>query len=168
MQNILKAIGRRRTALGFGVHSPFAFRFITEVLCPPRRYGYYAYERTGTDAVARLAVRLMAYFNPASIACSVSDKNWLEALLGIASLVVPAAEITHGQADMLIIDTATEPADLSKCRHRGHTLIIGRHAAATAATIAPGRGKMIFTNDSDIAVVAALPHLPFTVYHLTL
>lgn len=29
---------------GFGVHSPFAFRFITETLHCPAPYGYYAYE----------------------------------------------------------------------------------------------------------------------------
>lgn len=168
MQALLKALGRRRTALGFGVHSPFAFRFITEVLRPPRCYGYYAYDEIGKDLVARLAVRLMAYFNPSTIAYSIADKDKLRALRDIASMVVPEVRRTSGAADMLILDTSEVIADISEHSHSGHIFIIGRNAAASAATIKPMKGIMIFTNDSDIAVVVALPHLPHTVYHLTL
>ncbi len=167
MQALLKAFSRRRTALGFGVHSPFAFRFITEVLRPPRRYGYYAYGRIGNDSLARLAVRLLAALNPTTVAFEVADKNRLEALRNIVAMVAPQARISRKEPQMLFIDAYTATVDLG-ARKPCHMLIFGRHAAATAATIAPEKGKMVFTNDSDIAVVAALPHLPFTVFHLTL
>lgn len=41
MLNPLKWLNRARHSKGFGVHSPFAFSFITETLCPPKGYAYY-------------------------------------------------------------------------------------------------------------------------------
>lgn len=167
MQALLKAFCRRRTALGFGVHSPFAFRFITEVLRPPRHYAYYAYERIGNDSIARLAVRLLAAFNPSAVAFEVSEKARLKALRNIVDMVVPQAHTGNKNPEMLFIDTDTGIVDLSG-REPCHMLIFGPNAMDTAASIARTKGKMIFTNDKDIAVVAALPHLPFTTYHLSL
>ena len=43
LKNIGSAISRYQASKGFGVHSPFAFSFITNVL--DERYGYYCYER---------------------------------------------------------------------------------------------------------------------------
>lgn len=42
--NPLKVPAMLRHSLGFGVHSPFAFGFILDVLRLPRKYGYYAYD----------------------------------------------------------------------------------------------------------------------------
>lgn len=59
-----------RTAKGFGVHSPFAYHFITRVL--RERLPYYDFERLpeveGAIATryARLLYRLTDYFSPAS------------------------------------------------------------------------------------------------------
>lgn len=42
--NLWKEYLRWRHSKGFGVHSPYAYRFITDVL-NPGRYGYYAYNQ---------------------------------------------------------------------------------------------------------------------------
>ena len=39
---------RKRHARGFGVHSPFAYRFVTDVI-HPGRYGYYAFDEIDDD-----------------------------------------------------------------------------------------------------------------------
>ncbi|MDE6279962.1 MAG: hypothetical protein K2M05_08305, partial [Paramuribaculum sp.] len=41
MFNLLKWLNRARHSKGFGVHSPFAFSFITETLRQPKGYAYY-------------------------------------------------------------------------------------------------------------------------------
>ena len=43
LKHIGSALSRYQTGKGFGVHSPFAFGFITDVL--DEKYGYYSYER---------------------------------------------------------------------------------------------------------------------------
>lgn len=80
------ALDRYRRSKGYGIHSPFAFRFILKVL--RERSGYYAYQtiRDGRNLAlvrmveegissrkvlsnknARLIFRVVNYFNPASI-----------------------------------------------------------------------------------------------------
>lgn len=50
---------------GFGVHSPFAFRFITEVL--RSSVGYYAYEQIGTSKDFRRLYRIILDLAPAAV-----------------------------------------------------------------------------------------------------
>ena len=46
---------------GFGIHSPFAYRFITEALNPSRGYRYYA-EDYAEDRTRRIVARLEGFF----------------------------------------------------------------------------------------------------------
>lgn len=50
---------------GFGIHSPFAYRFITETL--HQEHGYYAYRRLSTDN-ERLVFRISLAIRPATVA----------------------------------------------------------------------------------------------------
>lgn len=50
---------------GFGVHSPFAFRFITEVLRSSG--GYYAYEQIGASEASRRLYRIILDLAPAAV-----------------------------------------------------------------------------------------------------
>lgn len=75
--DLVKWPARYRRSKGFGVHSPFAFRFITDVL-RERSCGYYAYapiERKASELRrgsadferARLICRLAAFFDPREV-----------------------------------------------------------------------------------------------------
>lgn len=55
-----------RTGLGFGVHSPFAFEFIRNVLRNPHRF--YAFRKEITEADQRLLFRVVNHFNPVVVA----------------------------------------------------------------------------------------------------
>lgn len=57
---------RLRHRRGFGIHSPFAFRFITEVLNPPRGYRYYAEENVRSSD-ERLLARMKGFFGINSV-----------------------------------------------------------------------------------------------------
>ena len=49
---------RWRHSRGFGVHSPFAFRLVTEAIRPPRRYAYYAELEPGMTPLERTGYRI--------------------------------------------------------------------------------------------------------------
>lgn len=69
---------RLRHTYGFGVHSPFAFRLVKDVVRPGRAYSWYGYEdidaavnsrRTGirVERQAKMFLRLLAFLNPKSL-----------------------------------------------------------------------------------------------------
>ena len=57
--------GRIRASRGFGIHSPFAYSFVTDVLFSPN--GYYAYAEIGPDDHARRLYRVLVALAPATI-----------------------------------------------------------------------------------------------------
>lgn len=152
MQTLLKPLLRWRSARGFGIHSPFAYRFVTQVLHPQGIYGWYAY-RIAADTRFRLAVRLLAYFNPSSVALSVGTAD-SATYLKIIQAVCPQAKISkNGPAAFYITDSEPLPATSG--------LIVGKHTPEllekAQKSLAHG---MTFHNGRSIAAVAALPHLP--------
>lgn len=155
MQALLKRFARKRHSLGFGIHSPFAYRFITEVLCPPRCYAYYAYKQTGRDRRMRLLVRLLAFFSPASVRiCSESDGDRMRAI--VAAVLPHAASDSGADCDFIAADSG----DIAALMPR-NALIFGPQTPAILAGIQAALPYgMTFSNGHDCAVVAALPHLP--------
>lgn len=88
---------------GFGVHSPFAYRMVREVLRPGRVYAYYAYKSLPAGEL-RLLYRIMVALQPASV-CVCASGVRREALERLAALAVPSAVPVDGaQADMVIVD----------------------------------------------------------------
>jgi|GEM_PF-5885015 len=76
LTRILTAPLRYYRSCGFGVHSPYAFRFVREVVrCPFPRYGYYAYgeirriclEAGVSPSRGYRFYRLLVFANPAAI-----------------------------------------------------------------------------------------------------
>lgn len=147
METLLKAIKHRWRSCGFGIHSPFAYHFVTEVLCLSPAYTYYAYALT-SDRHMRLLVRLLAFFNPASVCIRLGNPR--EAA-GIVRAVVPSAAVLSDSAEFTITDMPLAVP--------GNALVLGREAVAALAAL-PMEHGMIFSNGRDCAVVAALPHLP--------
>lgn len=161
MQALLKSLARRRHSSGFGIHSPFAYRFITEVLCQPGEYGYYAYAVSGRDKRLRLLVRLLAFFNPASVRIDLSyGADKVEALV---REVVSHAAVNAGEPDFIISDK--EMSGFMPC----NALILGYDAAAVLES---ARGAlehgMTFFDGHDCAVVVALQYLPRQDFELKL
>lgn len=71
--NPITWIRERRTAKGFGVHSPFAYRFILEVLFQP--CGYYAYDFLPDSESVRRLYRILLYFSPSEVDYKGADDN---------------------------------------------------------------------------------------------
>lgn len=142
---------RYRCSGGFGVHSPFAYSFITDVL-RERRYGYYAYE-TVKGGRMRLWFRLACRFQPSTVAAHGADRR---ELLHVASLASPGCRAADAGAQLRYEESAE---DVTVCR--GETLMLGHVSADDLRrlfdTIDYG---MCFANNSGMAVIVAHPGLP--------
>lgn len=170
---LARAYKRWRHGRGFGVHSPYAFRMVTDVLRLPSSYFYYAYTDIARERVrlrapislneALLIFRLAVEFAPARVA--VFARNPLHNLLrAIVRLAAPQARITDKAdgADMVIAFDPL-PAPLAPETHA--YLACGALVHADTRAAAGGFGH-IYRSRSR-AVVAARAHLPFQVFEIS-
>lgn len=113
---------RWRHTRGFGVHSPFAYRLVTEVVRPPRGYAYYAEFRPGMNRGERIFYRLGVFLRNCGIpqAARISQaltpdasrrraerlRRWLADLGKPLILERPAPEETHA-VESAMGDSAT-------------------------------------------------------------
>lgn len=96
-RNLLRLRHRR----GYGIHSPWVFTLVTEVVYAERGYSYYAYGRLPQaegwrQKDLRMLLRLSNHFQPRSISlCGVADEvgQWLHAGCRQAALTRTASDI---------------------------------------------------------------------------
>lgn len=95
---IFRNIKRRWRAKGHGVHSPFAYRFITEILALDSIYGYYEYDNIATRDIdaktsrwlrlicrlkARYADRLIIVDDDFNMAGNVDPEEFTDKIIAI-------------------------------------------------------------------------------------
>ncbi len=149
---------RLRHSRGFGIHSPFAYRFITEVLNQP--YAYYAYDSLPLHP-QRLIYRVALSFGPGAAYCC-APPQYEKA----ARMALPA----KGEIKFVLIDMETaEEKQWQKALQyfNAGTPIMALNAADSpriAAAIAAMRTGMTFTNAAGTTIAVPFPHLPL--HHL--
>lgn len=157
MQAFLKPfrsyLRRKRQSAGFGVHSPFAFRFITEVL--NQRLPFYCYDTLTAAGHMRTVFRICLALKPRSVAFLEGGERYRPA---IAAACPSAGECGCEKADLVI--------GLQSDSHLSVAAAAGKHIIALGKPGEPWRGVrqnlpygMTFTSQS-IAVAVALSHLP--------
>ena len=121
--NIWKGYLRWRHSKGFGVHSPFAYRFITDVL-NPGSYGYYAYDQIeflsrGLNKERRIFFREVKFLIRLAIFLDIKRIVTVGKKLGEAQIAAKAlkivyygcetnSSITFKPHDLLIIPSGVE------------------------------------------------------------
>lgn len=152
------------TGRGFGVHSPFAFRFIREVLRLPLPYVHYS--RLGTDE-QRLAYRLAAFLQPAGIE-ALEGADAAVALMACPQPPVgapPRWSLLQSRPLALAVG-ATPRQAIVEAAARGNVLCTGlKKKEIKAICGAIGRG-MTFASTSGILVIISDPRLPRQNYDL--
>lgn len=157
MQGILSCLNALRHRRGFGIHSPFAYKFITEVLC--QHHAYYAYAALGHDSGRRLLVRLVAFFHPHKVEVMAADApSWLAA----AEMADSACTKNIGDADFAVVDAEKHAVDemLPFLDSGAHLMIINADSKTLPALTGYMSHGMTFANSSGTIVVANYPHLP--------
>lgn len=152
---ILSSFKRLRHGRGFGVHSPYAYAFITEVLRQP--YAYYAYAELPDAQMYRLIFRVALSLRPQRVA--------LEGTPGLRVCVEKAypgaAVVSPAEADLIILDANAEPSfDLSPYPAASAIVLNYRHSPAWDAYRKAMTAGMTFANRGTVAIGVALPHLP--------
>lgn len=157
--NLVERFNRWRHSRGFGIHSPFAFRFVTEVLCLPKEYGYYAYLDI-TEPDMRTLFRVATRFQPQKVAFIDCDtKAVRNAVFMAAPKAKPSAIF---EADFIVFNAKKNrklPYDaipstanlviLNYTRWKDYQLYRESLAAG-----------MIFANRKSMAIAATYAYLP--------
>lgn len=143
---------RAARSRGFGIHSPFAFRFVREVLT--QRYAYYCYPELDKaaradgvpPAVVRALFRTAMAFRPAPITV-VGDKTSAPSVRRALALGNPATDNDNDNA-------------IYRCMAG-----LGIHAAQVEATWAAAQCGMLFRAPGLTVLVDStrLPHQSFDI-----
>lgn len=130
MQSPLVWLARVRHRKGYGVHSPFAFDFITNVVYNRERY--YAYEqidkglrwwqKARVRSVRRLLFRLANFHQPRTMAFLCGDKALLEACRCAVRGVEVQDLLENATTDMIVADRADEL--LLRCVKDGTMMVL--------------------------------------------
>lgn len=150
---------------GFGVHSPYAFRFITDVLfC---RHGYYSYAEIGSDRSARRLYRVLLDLAPVTIVVSGPLSAPADAAVSAARRDIAGGVPARPDADRCPKAVVIPPEAIV-----GNTYlrcILESGGAAIFTDLRDGRSAEAFTEASPhgmvfeglrLAVVAGNPRLP--------
>lgn len=168
---LIKAYKRWRHGHGFGVHSPFAYDFITLTL--RERLPYYAYERI--DAACRnisdstlsarkvkLIFRVVAKFSPKTVAI-LGERNSKAVRLAVKS-ACPSASLSGdaGMADMVIISDDCVLNEPPATERRVYIFPdMRRESAVTCETLWSRIGHGIrFDNGRAMTIIIASPRFP--------
>lgn len=149
------AFSRWRHGHGFGIHSPFAYRFVTEVL--RQDYGYYAYLRLPGSEHFRTIFRVVLALRPAAIALVGCDeyRRAVREAMPHAHLCKPS------DAEMIIVDGAAEPRFDLSAYPKAHAVVLHyKHLKSWESYKEVLTAGMTFANGGSMAVSAALTHLP--------
>ena len=135
-----RTLKRLRHRRGFGIHSPWAYTFVREVLCPRRGYAYYAYcglPRLHGHINERLLFRLIVALQPASVAVVGAAESRLGAVRTIVAVACPGCAIVDGDADLLLCFGRQAPASQSR-----HAIYVDRRNPAVGHITPAHRGTL--------------------------
>lgn len=154
--NPLNILRRRARAKGFGVHSPFAYKFITEVLS--EHLSYYDYDKL-SDRCDRTLYRIAVFFRPHSIySTRAGDAK------AIFMACVHAGKADVESCDMAVFSDACDVEAMVKCiRRQCNIILIGNARDALSSLkelLQETQRGMLFDNTKDLCVIVPNHKLP--------
>lgn len=159
-------LSRHRHRKGFGVHSPFAYRVVKDIIAPSRKYRYYAEEAiAGYDSpsrqITRLALmvhRLVGRYNYRIKVSALSPS--VETLMRYAAET--ASRVPSADASVLLITSAPFRTDtLTRVSQDGITLLI----LSPFELAAPPRTGVLF-HDTRAALYFPYEKTAFVAYDI--
>lgn len=143
-------LSRRRHRLGFGVHSPFAYRVVKDVIAPGHKYRYYAEEAIAAcDSPSRHITRLAVMVH--RLAGRHNYRVKFDALSpSVEALMRHAAESAYSSSSadapvLLITSESLEADTLTRaCREHISLLILSRYESVDT----PPTGVLFIDTDA--------------------
>lgn len=147
-------LGRLRHRRGFGVHSPFAYSFITETLRRCRGYDYYA--TRGMSRSDKRLYRVLVRLHPESVTLLGCTEH-IRRLVGLA---LPAAEEVERDGRLVVVGHAPERVLTETEAAESHLIVLAprygaelwrRKTTQARAGMSFGyRGLLVFVADSGL------------------
>lgn len=158
-------ISRLWRSRGHGVHSPFAYRFIREVLC--ERQPYYAYEHIPSPA-QRLLYRVAVFLQPREIA-GLGGADISAALMAKpeGAWARPPRWACMQASGMAVAAPGVPVPQLSAHLDRGASVVAFGLSSRSLSELAQAMPSgLIFANRAGLAVILPTPHVPLRLYRL--
>ncbi|MCH5345958.1 MAG: hypothetical protein J1E63_02545 [Muribaculaceae bacterium] len=165
IKQLLRKAKARYRAAGHGIHSPFAYRFVTDVMRHRRGYAFYGYsdiEAATTDSRRRrfacLALRVAAAMSPGETIIEGNDTALGVALTGIAR---------RGNPPLMVVGPDGSPStdSVNDVIAAGGTIILApEHRDFSARMQQLMTAGMSFTTPAGTTVIVANPRLPLSHY----
>ena len=168
MARLIGPLVRRYRAAGHGIHSPFAYWFVTDVLRHRHGYAYYCYDNINSSAAtrrqkqfARLVHRIAAALPPEAIVVTTPNP----------ALKVATQRLTRSGAtfSMVVVADNTPPSleQLAGALDRGSIMILSReHRELAAGLRRQMTAGMSFTSGNGNCVIVGNRQLPLTHYSI--
>ena len=154
---------RLRHSRGFGIHSPWAYRFVTEAIRPHRGYAYYAYRsaimRRPLAVNPRLLFRVILHLRPKSVTIA-APTEMVAAYEDIVKIAAPEAEIKASGGELLICVGMSE-AVLDGTRHAVFTN--KRNKGLSRLTAGMQRGHVYLSRRAAIVADCKAPFQRFDI-----
>lgn len=149
-----------RHSHGFGIHSPFAYRFVTEVLAQP--LPYYGYTDISADHRIRLIFRVIAYFSPGHVLILSSQPRLLKMAVHRAYSQAIITGNAASKPDFVIADAMdARTENMKQYAAEGTNMIVLNASRETRPAIAQAMHQgMIFDNGRGTLVVIPAQGLP--------
>lgn len=162
-----RCIARLRTRRGFGVHSPFAFEFITHVLNPGNGYAYYAEDavrdlKRSDRRLALIALRVRCALQAPHVAAALTTGRLNALATVMPGLVTGIDSPTPGA---LVVAAEPLPAAAEAVRRGSPVLLTGHGRTLTEEVYRAMEHGMVFSM-RHIDVIVPLKHLPKTRYYI--
>lgn len=148
--HIFELLKRWRHTHGYGVHSPLAFRIVTECVRPDRRYAYYADSRieyifkddSRSRRMLRLTVRLIDILRPEAIWMPGAGRRVVKVISeAYPSLRVSSRNAAPDKADLIVVagsGGASVSAEMMRLLGRpGDAALLSVHEPAADAAVIP-------------------------------
>lgn len=150
---------------GHGVHSPFAYRFIREVLC--ESCGYYAYASLKTRH-ERLLYRIGVFLQPTQI-ISLGGAEIPAPLKAMpkSAVAAPPRWACIDRVPMAVASSSATAAEISDALSRNALIVIfGQIPTHTRSLIDNLSIGSVFTNHKDITIIVPSTQIPQQTYTL--
>lgn len=164
---LIQSYKRLRHALGFGVHSPSAYRYVREVVRLPQGMAYYAYRtlpETPATIDCRLLYRVALDLRPATYAVACGNASQRRAIAAVIRAASPEAMPAGRDVDSADMVVACAGAD-TRIDYRVAVAVPASHPLVSRRCSRGGSGHVY--RSASAAIIREDVRVPFQIFEIS-